>query len=130
MAARGVPGMSASIDWNALASTSTIDITTEGRRSGRPARIEIWWFHVEDRFIITGTPGPRDWYANVVANPALTVHAYGADIDATATVVNDIGFRRRFFTHPQTSWYRSQSDLDHLIAESPMIEVQFTPSPP
>ena len=43
-----------------LASHRTIDLTTFGRRSGLPRRIEIWWFQVDDRFVITGTPGRRD----------------------------------------------------------------------
>ena len=40
-----------------LAATRTIEITTTGRRTGRPVRIEIWWFHVDGRFFSTfGVP--------------------------------------------------------------------------
>lgn len=39
-----------------LGRTRTIDLTTIGRRSGRLATIEIWWFHFEGRFIVTGPP--------------------------------------------------------------------------
>ena len=106
-----------------LARIRTIDITTTGRRSGRPARIEIWWFRFEDRFIITGTPGLRDWYANVGADPRMTVHAGGVDQAATAVVVDDPAFRRRFFSAGETSWYADQAGLDRLVAEAPMIEV-------
>jgi len=53
-----------------LAATRTIEITTLGRRSGRPARTEIWRFHFETRFLITGTPGPRDWLANLRTAPS------------------------------------------------------------
>jgi hypothetical protein len=63
----------------ALAAVRTIEITTTGRRSGRPARVEIWWFHFENRFIITGTPGRRDWLANLEADPRIVVHALGRD---------------------------------------------------
>ena len=52
-----------------LAAYRTIDLTTVGRRSGRESRIEIWWFLVDGRFFITGTPGARDWYANVTFDP-------------------------------------------------------------
>ena len=56
-----------------LRSTMTIDFTTIGRNSGQPRTIEIWWFHVDGRFIITGTPGTRDWLANIRANPAVVI---------------------------------------------------------
>jgi deazaflavin-dependent oxidoreductase (nitroreductase family) len=111
------------LDHEALARNLTIDITTIGRRTGQPARIEIWWFRFEDRFIIAGTPGPRDWLANVQANPAMQVHVDGLDIAATAVEVTDEAFRRRFFSAPATSWYSSQSGLDRLVAAAPMIEL-------
>lgn len=108
-----------------LASTLTIDLTTTGRRSGEPARIEIWWFRVDGRFIITGTPGPRDWYANVLADPRVTIHAAGFDLAAEAVPVRDEAFRRQVFTDPRTSWYTSQEELDELVAEAPMVEIRF-----
>ena len=52
----------------------TIDITTTGRRSGHARRIEIWMLDVDGRFFITGTPGRRDWLANLVEQPSLVVH--------------------------------------------------------
>lgn len=114
------------IDPETLASQLTIDITTRGRRSRRPARIEIWWFRFEDRFIITGTPGPRDWFANIKADPRMTVHATGVDLAATATVIEDDGFRRRFFSAPEHSWYKDQAGLERLVADAPMIELVLT----
>lgn len=114
------------LDLDALASHQTIDITTFGRKSGKPRRVEIWWFRVEGRFIVTGTPGRRDWLANLRADPRLIVHVNGLDIDATASVVDDASFRRRVFTRPQTGWYSSQAELDHLVQTAPMIEIHFT----
>ena len=52
-----------------LADDLTIDITTTGRRSGQARRIEIWMLDVDGRFFITGTPGRRDWLANLLADP-------------------------------------------------------------
>ncbi len=112
-------------DLEFLASQQTIDITTTGRRTGRPRRIEIWWFLVDDRFIITGTPGRRDWLANLRAHPHLTVHVRDQDIAATATPVTDVEFRRKVFTRPQTTWYSSQSELDHLVDNAPMVEIHL-----
>lgn len=110
----------------ALANTRTIDLTTIGRRSGRPVRIEIWWFHFEDRFIVTGTPGRRDWLANVLANPVVVVHARSGDHQGVARLVTDLAFRRRFFTDRAARWYSTQSQLNELVATAPMIEVELT----
>jgi len=114
------------IDREALASHQTIDITTFGRRTGEARRIEIWWFRVDDRFVITGTPGRRDWLANLGSDPRLIVHVDGLDLETTATLVDDVDFRRRVFTSPHTSWYASQAELDHLVATAPMVEIHIT----
>jgi deazaflavin-dependent oxidoreductase (nitroreductase family) len=108
-----------------LARHRTIDLTTIGRKTGRPRRIEIWWFHVDGRFVITGTPGRRDWLANIHANPDVTIHVAGSDIPARATPVEDPGARRRVFTDTSTSWYTTQAELDRLVATSPMVEITF-----
>ncbi|HUG74355.1 MAG TPA: nitroreductase family deazaflavin-dependent oxidoreductase [Acidimicrobiia bacterium] len=112
-------------DLKRLAAQRTIDLTTFGRRSGLPRRIEIWWFHVDGRFVITGTPGRRDWLANVKARPEVIIHAGGMDIPAAVRPITDTEFRRRLFTDPEVTWYRTQAELDHLIADAPMIEVLF-----
>jgi hypothetical protein len=97
-----------------------------GRTSGEPRRIEIWWFRVDGRFVITGTPGPRDWYANVLSDPAIVIHVDGLDLEATAVPIADPAFRRVVFTQPETSWYSSMARLEELVEMSPMIEVIFT----
>ncbi|MGI9615892.1 MAG: nitroreductase/quinone reductase family protein [Acidimicrobiales bacterium] len=106
-----------------LASTRTIDITTIGRTSGQAARIEIWWFRVGDAFYITGTPGPRDWFANLAADPTITVHTPDGDFAGRATVVTDADTRRSVLTDPQLQWYQSRSELDRLVADAPMVRV-------
>ncbi len=107
----------------------TIDITTVGRRSGQPRRIEIWMLDVDGRFFITGTPGRRDWLANLLADQSLTVHLKrraGRDLPATATAITDVGTRRQVIEHLSARWYRSQSPIDDLVARAPMVEVTFT----
>lgn len=112
-------------DLESLASQQTIDITTTGRRTGRPRRIEIWWFLVDGRLVITGTPGRRDWIANLRADPRVTVHLRDRDLAATAAVLTDPVFRRKVFTSPQTRWYSTQAELDHLVATAPMVEIHL-----
>lgn len=114
-----------SSDLDRLAAIRTIDLTTYGRKSGRPRRIEIWWFRVNGRFIITGTPGRRDWLANVRANPAVIVHVDGRDIETTVSVIDDRDQRLEVFNEPTTRWYSTQTQLDRLLDEAPMIEVHL-----
>src|ERR1700743_2481632 len=77
----------------ALASDRVIDITTTGRQTGEPRRIEIWFHRADGKYYITGTPGrPRSWYANLVVHPAFTFHlkeSATADLPATARPVPD-----------------------------------------
>ncbi|NHZ71014.1 MAG: nitroreductase family deazaflavin-dependent oxidoreductase [Proteobacteria bacterium] len=108
-----------------LKSIQTIDLTTTGRRSGKRRTIEIWWFHVDGRFIITGTPGPRDWYANVLSDPAIEISTNGSVYSATAAPILDEHERRVVFSDQLTSWYTTQEELDILIATAPMIEVRL-----
>lgn len=112
----------------ALETDRTIDITTIGRRSGQPRRIEIWMLHLDGRFVITGTPGRRDWLANLVAHPQLTVHlkqSVPADLVARATPILDEGVRRAVLEHQAAAWYREQAPVDALVARSPMVELTF-----
>lgn len=113
-----------------LADDPTIDITTTGRRSGAPRRIEIWMLDVDGRCFITGTPGHRDWMANLAADPSLIVHlkrVAHVDLPARATTVDDAETRRRVFEHPSAHWYRDQEPLDTLVATAPMVEIVFDP---
>src|ERR1700761_7427123 len=83
----------------ALATDQVIDITTIGRTSGQPRRIEIWYHRLDGKYYITGVPGrPRDWYANLVQNPSFGFHlktSAVADLQATARPVTDPAERQR-----------------------------------
>jgi deazaflavin-dependent oxidoreductase (nitroreductase family) len=113
-----------------LADDPTIDITTIGRRSGQPRRVEIWMLDVDGRFFITGTPGPRDWLANLHADSRLVIHLKRRahlDLDARAVPVTDEMTRRRVLEHLSARWYSSQSAMADLVAIAPMVEVTFSP---
>lgn len=108
-----------------LASTTTVDLTTIGRSSGEPRTVEIWWFLVDERFIITGTPGRRDWLANIRNDPDVVISVGGAEYRGSASEIVDPVFKRRVFTDPRIGWYRTQADLDGLVESAPMIEVHL-----
>jgi deazaflavin-dependent oxidoreductase (nitroreductase family) len=111
-----------------LVDDPTVDITTTGRRTGEPRRVEIWMLDIDGRFFITGTPGPRAWLANLRANPRLTVHLKRhshANLAAVAHCVDDEATRRLVLEHVAARWYRSQTPADELLASAPMVEVSF-----
>ncbi|MCE7984260.1 MAG: DUF385 domain-containing protein [Caldilinea sp. CFX5] len=113
----------------ALDQDETIDITTIGRKSGQPKRMEIWFRRVAGRTYITGTPGQRDWYANLLAEPRFTFHlkeSVQADLPARAQPITDPAERRRILADPVMRWYQQQvGSLDELVAGSPLVEVLF-----
>ena len=113
----------------------TIDITTLGRRTGTPRRIEVWFHHVDGRWYLTGTPGPRSWYANLRANPRFIVHlkhGVTADLPATARPVDE-PTRRRVITAVLDLQNRPEiaarvgrrQDPGGWLARSPLVEIVF-----
>ena len=116
----------------ALSRGGTIDITTTGRQSGLPRRLEIVFHRIDGRMWISGMPSPRkrSWIANLEADPHLTVHLKGpaavADLPATARVVVDETERRHVLDRVAQAWRRT--DVDRMVAESPLIEVTIDPA--
>jgi deazaflavin-dependent oxidoreductase (nitroreductase family) len=111
----------------ALANDRTIDITTTGRISGLPRRIETWFYRVGDQIYLTGSPGRRDWYANLLANPDFTFHlkqSVVADLPARAAPVTDPAERRTIFERILSDLVGTQ-DLEAWLAGSPLMVVGF-----
>ena len=109
----------------ALAQDQVIDITTFGRKSGEPRRIEIWFHRWNGRTYITGLPGRRSWYANLLAHPDFTFHlkeSAQADMPARARPILDEAERREVLTGILQNLGRS-GDLDDWMARSPLVEV-------
>jgi deazaflavin-dependent oxidoreductase (nitroreductase family) len=112
----------------ALAHDRTVDITTTGRKSGRPHRIETWLFRAGGRTFLTGSPGRRDWYANLLAAPDFTLHlkqGATADLPARAAPITDLAERRAIF-RAILSDLNALPDLDSWMAGSPLMAVQIT----
>ncbi len=112
----------------ALERGHTIDITTKGRRTGRPRRLEIVFHNIGGRIYISGTPypGKRKWLLNLEADPHFTFHLKGrtrADLPATARVIEDEAERREILPHIAQIWKRD--DVDRMVRYSPLIEVTF-----
>jgi deazaflavin-dependent oxidoreductase (nitroreductase family) len=111
---------------DALRTERTIDITTTGRRTGQPRRKEMWFHNVDDRIYITGLPGTRDWYANVLANPAMTFHlkqSVAADLPAVARPIDGDEKRRVLEVIMERL---GRTNIEDWMARSPLVEIEFT----
>ena len=114
----------------ALASDLVIDMTTTGRKSGELRTVEIWFHRVDGRYYITGWPGSRGWYANLLVDPRLVIHFKDAatpDLAAVAHPITDPGLRRRVLDQVfEIEGGAARGDFDSWLAGSPIIE--FTPA--
>jgi deazaflavin-dependent oxidoreductase (nitroreductase family) len=127
MAARSLDRMDDEVR-RALETDRTIDITTTGRHSGEPRRIEIWMYRYDGRTFLSGSPGRRAWYANLLANPRFTFHLKGsahADLPAEARPITDETEHREVIAGIREGLGRGTGDLDEWVARSPLVEVQF-----
>lgn len=122
----------------ALATDRIIDITTTGRQTGQPRRLETWLYRASGTLYLTGRPGRRSWLANIAADPALTVHiktSATADLPATGRVVGDEAERRAILTEilgelrarvEATGGDTSPYDVEAWVARAPLVEVTLS----
>lgn len=112
----------------ALARGHRIDITTTGRTSGLPRRIEITFENIDGRIYISGMPNParrRHWLRNLETDPRLTFHlkhTVSADLPARARVITDEAERRSVLARFAETWRRP---VEPMVESSPLIEVVF-----
>lgn len=110
----------------ALSRGHTIDITTTGRRTGQARRIETVFHNIDGRIVLSGLPGKRSWYANLLADPRFTFHLKGAvkaDLTATARPIVEPTERRAVMARVAKNWQRT--DLDVMMEHSPLVAVTF-----
>ena len=111
----------------ALEKDLIIDITTTGRKSGDAHRVEIWFHNLDGILYITGLPGTRGWYANILVDPRMTFHLKEtavADLSALATPITDPAEKRRVL-HTICSKQGTLDQLDARAAGAPLIKVDL-----
>ena len=115
---------------DALEQGGVVDITTTGRTTGLPRRIEIYFHHFDGGYFITGRPGhKRDWLANLTANPEFTLHVKRgakADLSAKASAITNPEERAAILFRILTeSWNttpeQARSDLDRWVDGAPLV---------
>jgi deazaflavin-dependent oxidoreductase (nitroreductase family) len=116
-----------------LGALGLFDITTTGRRTGQPRRLEIAYHVIDGRLYISGLPSPRrrGWIANLDANPSLTVHLrkpVAADVAGRARIIDAEHERRPLLERVARNW--SRRDLELMVKQSPLIEVTLDAEAP
>ncbi len=63
-------------------------LTTTGRNSGEPHRIEIWFAQENNRvYLLSGGRDRSDWVRNLLANPVVTFELGGETVAGVAQVL-------------------------------------------
>lgn len=71
-----------------LATTEVCYLTTRGRRTGSPHRIEIWFVAQAGGAYLLSDSDRADWYRNLVAAPSVTLEIAGETRTTTAAPVD------------------------------------------
>jgi len=107
----------------ALEANPVADITINKRKSGGPHRMEIWVHAFEGRVFLAGRPVPKSWYANLLADPSLTLHVKNgatADIPMRARAITDPVERRAVFP---LIVERNNGDIEEWVAGAKLMEL-------
>jgi deazaflavin-dependent oxidoreductase (nitroreductase family) len=76
---------------HAAATEKEVQLTTFGRKTGKPSRKIIWITNLDDRlYIRSGLGLTRDWPKNLLANQRAILHIAGRDVEVHARHVTDV----------------------------------------
>ena len=112
----------------ALAALPFCYVTTTGRRTGKPHRIEIWFAAAEDErdtiFILAGGREQSDWVRNLVAEPACIVEVGAERFHGRGRVIegglDDETARRLVYEK-----YREDDDLEEWRNEALPVAIDL-----
>ena len=109
-----------------MPATGTCVLRTVGPRTGRSRLVELWYVVVEAELVLTGTPGPRAWRANLRVNPAAVVRLPDPEGEraVVAREVTDPHRRRRIIDEAWRlqPWYAEQPySVEEWVASSPVV---------
>src|SRR3954453_18772125 len=77
-------------DLEKVAGQSTVEITTTGRKSGKPHTKPIWFVYDQGHFYLqSGKEGKSDWYLNLKKNPQLSLKIGALTFSGKARFVED-----------------------------------------
>ena len=104
-------------DLEAVASESLVEITTIGRKSGKPRTSTIWFIYDTGHFYIqSGQGGKTSWYRNLKKNKWIDIKIADITFTGTTQFVEDSAeterihemFRSKYLRVRLTSWFGSK----------------------
>jgi deazaflavin-dependent oxidoreductase (nitroreductase family) len=104
-------------------------LTTTGRRTGTPHRIEIWWTRERDViWFLSGGLADADWVKNLLADPRVTVEIGDETFAGTAFVDDqDAPVARRGLAARYQGWQEGEP-LSGWAANSLAVGVRIQPT--
>jgi len=110
-----------------LAEVEFCYLTTTGRASGTPHRIEIWFVAHDDGAYLLSNSVEADWYRNLKAEPNVSLEISGERRDTTARPVDpsdaaDAVVRRAMVAKYQTGY---ENDLQEWGETASLVRVDW-----
>lgn len=111
-----------------VANHSTVEITTIGRKTGKPHTKPIWFVYDQGHFYLqSGKGGETDWYQNLQKNPQITLKIDTLTLRGTAKFITDPQeverihglFRNKYLTA------RMAGIVGSSIGHGEVVEVEF-----
>jgi len=113
----------------ALAAEDYCYVTTTGRITGKPHRIEIWFaLNGATIYILAGVGRRSDWVKNAIKQPRVDVRIGGAALEGVARIVDDgaeDAMARRMLL---AKYAKSDSDLDDWGCTALPVAIDLTPT--
>lgn len=104
-------------------------LTTTGRRTGRPHRIEIWFAVEGDRmFMMAGGRDTSDWIKNLMAEPQVQVELGGQTRSGVAVVIDPESPDDELARNLLFNKYRKGNELDDWRVRSLPVVITFAAS--
>jgi len=77
-------------DLEKVADQSTVELTTTGRKSGKPHTKPIWFVYDQGKlYLQSGKEGQTSWYQNLKKNPQMTLKIGTVTVNGKAKFIND-----------------------------------------
>jgi deazaflavin-dependent oxidoreductase (nitroreductase family) len=108
-----------------------VELTTYGRKTGKPSRRIIWISVIGDRiYVRSGLGMTRDWPKNLVANGRGVLHMDGQDVAVTARHVTDPAEARSMHAPVKAKYdaQRPASSGDEPLAPSEQAVFELLPA--
>lgn len=101
-------------------------LTTLGRKTGKPHRIEIWFANEgEVMYLMSGGRDRSDWVKNVAANPQVTVELGDETRQGIAVIVSNDSSHDQRARQLLVAKYEKDENLDDWGRNSLPIIVEF-----